>query len=438
MKPRQRMSLPALGLMLAGAAVPLSAMADEQTEELRRSLEEHGRQLEVYKQRLAEQEARVEEMRRAVAESQRQIDALLGQVRGAGTAPAAAVRPAASPERIELPTMAQAGTAQQQRPVGQAPTQDRPKEVAQIFEQPGILTPRGKVVLEPGLQFAYSSSSRVALSGFTIIPSLLIGVVDVREVKRETWTASLTGRYGITNRFEVEARVPWVYRRDSVLARPIGTGEATDSLFETNVSKIGDVELTGRYQLNDGGADKPYYVGWLKFKTRTGRDPFEATKVASPSPGGAGLDEEPPTGSGFYSLTPGVTFLLPSDPVVLFGGLSYTYNFKRKDVDVPAVGGLTTTVSEVKAGDILGFNFGMGLALNEKSSLSLGYDHSVVGKTKIESQTASLSQRVHLGTLLIGYSYRYAPNRNINLSLGMGATRDAADAQITLRMPYSF
>jgi hypothetical protein len=50
-----------------------------------------------------------------------------------------------------------------------------------LFEQPGVLTPRGQIIVEPSAQFGYSSSNRVVLVGYTIIPALLIGLVDVRE-----------------------------------------------------------------------------------------------------------------------------------------------------------------------------------------------------------------------------------------------------------------
>ena len=67
--------------------------------------------------------------------------------------------------------------------VGTAPPSDnRPPAIAPIFDQPGVLTPRGKFVLEPSYQFGYSSTDRVALIGYTIIPALLIGLIDVREV----------------------------------------------------------------------------------------------------------------------------------------------------------------------------------------------------------------------------------------------------------------
>ncbi len=389
---------------------------------MRKALEEQVRRLEIEKRNLAEQEAQLKRTRQALLETENKINALLGRVRGTGTGAA---------------VMAQAPAQEPTAPVGQPPAETRAPQVAPIFEQRGVLTPRGQVVLEPSLQYAYSSGSRIALAGYTIIPAILIGVVDVREIKRNSFTAALTGRYGITNRFEVEARVPYVYRSDSTLARPIASGEASDFLYETSTSHLGDIDFTARYQLNEGGLDRPYYVGSLRFKTRTGLDPFEVSKVVVPLSGGQVLDAKLPTGSGFYSLQPGITFIYPSDPAVLFGGLSYTYNFERKNVSVHTATGVSE-VGDVKAGDIIGFNFGMGLAINERSSFSVGYDHASVGKTKINAVNAPLSQRVQLGTLLLGYSYRFAPNKSVNVSLGVGTTRDAPDTQLTLRMPITF
>src|SRR5476649_910633 len=97
----------------------------------------------------------------------------------------------------------------------------QPPAVAPLFEQPGVLTPRGKLVLEPSMQFGYSSSNRVVLVGYTIIPALLIGLVDVREVKRNTLTGAVSLRYGLSNRAELELKLPYVYRSDSTVSREI-------------------------------------------------------------------------------------------------------------------------------------------------------------------------------------------------------------------------
>src|SRR5690606_24927516 len=100
-----------------------------------------------------------------------------------------------------------------------------------------------QLVLEPSFQYAYSSSNRVALVGYTIIPALLIGLIDVREVKRNTLTAALTARYGLTSRFEIEGKVPYVYRSDATISREYALGSAQDKVFDTSGKALGDIEV---------------------------------------------------------------------------------------------------------------------------------------------------------------------------------------------------
>ncbi|MEC5161151.1 MULTISPECIES: acetate kinase [unclassified Janthinobacterium] len=414
-------------------------------------------QLETMKKQLAEQKQLLETLRHSVGEQNRSIaelrrsaggvgsEVLAGQ-RGTGPGGTGAdpVAPGpAAPSQGQEPGQG-LGLAQNPGAVGRPPVRSgRPPEVAPLFEQPGVLTPRGKFVLEPSLQFGYASSNRVALVGYTVIPALLIGLIDVREVKRNTFTAALTGRAGISNRVEVEAKLPYVYRSDATVSREIFTGTAVERVFDTSGKALGDVELAARYQLNDGGADKPYYVAGLRFKSRTGRDPFEVVtdcqqRCIGLNATGTGLPLDLPTGSGFYSLQPSLTWLFPSDPAVFFGSVSYLHNFKRKDVSRRVLNGGTEALGTVEPGAVLGFNFGIGLALNEKASLSLGYDHNTVGRTRQNGAVVPGSVRTQLGTLLVGYSYRLNANKSLNVALGAGLTRDTPDVSLTVRVPMTF
>lgn len=403
--------------------------------ELQQQVREQAARLDALKRSLAQQEATLDALRRAL-----DAEALAGQ-RGGGPAAGdttqaqAQPRPQAQPQPQPPSQPPQAG--QPQGPVGQAPeASQRPPKIAPIFDQPGVLTPRGSYVFEPSLQYSYSSSNRVALVGYTIIPAILIGVVDVREVKRNSFTGTLTWRYGVNNRFEVEARLPYVYRSDTAVGRELGQGQAINTAFDASGHGIGDIEFSARYQLNDGGADKPYYIGSLRFKTRTGRDPFEVRT----SSGVVGLRDplqtELPTGSGFYGLQPALTVLYPSDPAVFFGTVSYLHSFKRSGVMRQTDSG-EESLGTISPGGVIGFNFGMGLALNERSSFSIGYDHSSVGKIKQDGRVAGDSVRLQLGTLLLGYSYRLNAKRTLNVSLGAGLTRDTPDVTLTVRMPIS-
>ena len=80
----------------------------------------------------------------------------------------------------------------------------------------------------------------------------------------------------------------------------------------------------------------------------------------------------------------------------------------------------------------------MPVELNEKSSFSIGYDHSSVGRTEKDGQILPGSVRVQLATLLLGYSYRLTPKTSFNLSVGAGLTRDTPDLALTLRLPITF
>ena len=365
---------------------------------------------------------------------------------------AAPLPPQPRPNQPTLPAPAPA-QAQTQRPAQQQQPQtaqnnnrqepNRPPEVAPIGDQPGVLTQRGTYVLEPSVQYGYSSSNRVALVGYTVIPAILIGLVDVREIKRNTFTTAITGRTGLSNRMEVEVKVPYVYRSDATVSRELFTGTAVERVFDTSGKGLGDVEVAGRYQLNNGGPDQGYYIAGLRYKSRTGRDPFEVVtdcdqRCIGENVTGTGLPLDLPTGSGFHSLQGTLTWLYPSDPAVFFGNLSYVHNFKRENVTRLVRNGVREPLGELEPGYVLGFNFGMGLALNDKASLSLGYDHSTIARMKQNGQPVAGSVRTQLGTLLLGYSYRLSPKRTLNIAVGAGVTRDTPDVTLTLRVPMTF
>jgi hypothetical protein len=394
-------------------------------------------QIKIMRRQLEEQRARVDDLERQLHASRvatppataTASSTQLEHLRGAGNGPVA-----------DAQALAGRGDG---AAVGQPPPDaNRQPVVAPIFESPGVLTPRNHLVFEPSVQYGYSSSNRVALVGYTVIPALLIGLLDVREVKNNTMTAAATFRYGLSNRVELEAKIPYVYRSDSTVSREIFTGTAADRAFETKGKGIGDIEIAGRYQLNDGGVEKPYFIGGLRFKSRTGRDPFQVitdcrTRCVGENVTGTGLPLDLPTGSGFYSLQPSLTWLMPSDPAIFFGTFSYTRNFKRNNVYRTVLGGDREFLGEVRAGDVFGFNFGMGLALNEKASFSIGYDHQSVGRTYLGGQVVPGSVRVQLGTLLVGYSYRLSNKRTLSISVGAGLTRDTPDVTLMVRVPFN-
>jgi hypothetical protein len=311
------------------------------------------------------------------------------------------------------------------------PRERRPQpldEVATIFEQKGVLTPKYSVTLEPSLQYSHSSTNRVALTGYVIVPAVTIGVIDLRDVDDDTFIAAIAARIGITNRLELEFKVPYVYRKNATGSASLTT-PSEPLLFNTTGHGFGDEEATLRYQINQPAGPGAIYIASLRGKLRTGMDPFEVTYIKNVrGPGGEGIPEDLPVGSGFYTVQPGITAIFPSDPAVIFSSLSYQWNVKR---DIGGVG-------KVDPGDAIGINFGMGIGLNENLSFSLGYDHTVVGSNTLDGHRLGNSRTTQVGSLLFGASYRVGNQSTMNISLGIGATATAPDMQLTVRVPTNF
>ncbi|WP_432723648.1 hypothetical protein R0381_000878 [Jeongeupia wiesaeckerbachi] len=319
------------------------------------------------------------------------------------------------------------------------------QEAAEILA-PGVLTPKGTFVLDPSIQYSYTNGSRVALVGYTVIPAVTVGLIDIRQENRSSWTAALTGRYGLTNRTEIEIRVPYVYSSDESQDRPFLSGSIDPEVFNTEGKGISDVEMALRYQLNQPPAGSPYYVAALRAKSDTGKGTFDVPYDIK-----TGLATELPTGSGFWGLQGTLSAIVPSDPAVFFGSFSYMWNIKR-DVDkliayrVPDTTSLLPNqftikeehIGEVDPGDVYEIAFGMGFGINERSSFSLAYDHSLITKTKVNGEIPTGSTNVQVGILQLGWSYRLSPTMTANLTLGVGTTDYAPDVQLTFRLPITF
>lgn len=457
------------GMSHAQTAPDAGPPAAARLESLQKELSEQAKQLDAMKRALAEQEATIRELRNTM--SPEALSRKRGGQRTGADVSTNNAAAAAGSSAIQIDNTVQQGMQQAQQqgqapgqappdglaqgaqqgesvaaaeePVGRPPVEDgRPPEIAPIFDQPGVLTAQGKLVVEPSFQYGYSSNNRVALVGYSVIPAVLIGLIDVREVKTTTYLSAVAFRYGLTKRLEIEAKVPYVHTKSQTVSREVFTGTAFDNVFNSSGSGLGDVEATVRYQLNYGNEKMPFFIGWLRYKSNTGKDPFEVvtdcvTRCVSNTTG-TGLPLGMPTGTGFHAIQPGVTWLLPTDPAVFFGTFSYLHNFARDNVSRTVLNGEQESLGKIAPGDIFQFNFGMGLSLNEHASFSIGYDQSIIWPTKQNGQTVPGSVKITQGTLLVGYSYRFNQRYTLNLSVGAGLTRDTPDLTVTLRLPITF
>ncbi|WP_206244881.1 transporter [Novosphingobium terrae] len=398
---------------------------------------------------IAELRAKLDEQRAMLDAQEREIHALEARLNAANnttttTASTSVIStdPVASPEQVALLEQRAMGGDQQattgqatpgQPTVGQAPAPDDSHTLntrtASIPPGQGVLTPSGHFSIEPTFEYAASANNRLTFSGIELIPGLQLGAISAQTAQRDTFFFSPTFRYGINSRFEVEVTVPMLYRHDNIQVVQQRDEQIVRTL-DLRQYALGDVEFGLRYQLNPATApDKPIWILSLHVKSNTGIGPYDVGYDSF------GIATGLATGSGFWGVEPGVSFLLPSDPVVIYGSLNYLHQFKRnlnKDV-----GG--SLVQEVRPGEAILGNIGFGFSLNPRFSFSLGYSHSYIMPTMTYiGGGPEYSTGQQIGTLDMGMSYRLNSKTSVNLNFQFGVTPDAPNLNVTLRVPFSF
>lgn len=391
---------------------------------LLKALDEKDKEIADHETRLDQQKQEIEQLKNLVkqliAQQQNQMKQVAtSEATGANSTAKSASAESSTPQKtVSTEDVKHVGLERRQLPKKQPP------QIAAVPNEGGVLLAPGKAVIEPSVDYSRSSALRVAIEGFTIIPALSIGSFEISQADRDTLTNSLAFRMGIFKRFELATRIPYVFREDSTLSRPIGTGSSSSLLNNVTGDGIGDVELSGHYQINDGKDGWPFFIGNFRFKSATGQDPFSV--AVDPT---TGLPLELSTGSGFYAYQPSVTAIYPTDPAVLYSTLGYTLNQARN------VGG---TYGEIDPGDSINYSVGMGFAINDDTSFSLAYSHDIVMETLQNGSTIPTSDVLQIAQFTTGLSHKVTDRVNINFNLSAGLTDDAPDMRVGIKVPVKF
>lgn len=418
--------LTAIALPTSAYALSLDGGVDDPAEDAGEQTVEQ--QLKLLRAEISAQSEMIKTQNETIARQQAAIDALqrrsygdfdLAQLRGTGMG------------QDEPTALSVSSGPMPDAPVGEAPPPEPAVEamVAAVPEGQGVLTPKGRLTLDTSFEYTNSSANRLVFRGFELIPGLQVGLIEASDVDRDSLVGTVALRYGITDRLEIEGRMPVMYRHDRIKVTQL-RDEGVVRTLKLEESDIGDAEFALRYQVNaPTEQNRMIGIASLRVKSTTGKSPFD---VGFDSFGVAtGL----PTGSGFWGVQPGLSFLLPSDPVVIYGGMSFLYHLP-KNVD-RMVGDVL--VGRVDPGDAASANIGFGFALNPRFSFSLGYNHTYIFPTEqIIGGTKQRSTNLQSGTFAFGMSYRLDERQSINFGLQLGATADAPGMTVVLRLPITF
>src|SRR3990172_8595110 len=161
--------------------------------------------------------------------------------------PAKPAPPPPPPAAVE-PEPAKPAAAEPAKPAAAEPAKPEPPseepppvslELA-LIERGGLLLPPGRLEIVPAFDYFFIDTRRISVSGFSILPTLIIGVLETEKVQRNIIEPSLTARLGVFRDFQAEVRVPFRYIEDT---RSTETMETS-----TSDAGIGDVEAAVFYQ----------------------------------------------------------------------------------------------------------------------------------------------------------------------------------------------
>lgn len=361
-----------------------------------------------------------------------------------GKPAAAAETPQTPAEEAAAELAAEEGPAEEERNVLRVP-------LASVARGGNLLRP-GQFQIEPSLSYSYSENTRLIMTGFSVVPLVILGTLESEKVKNNSLATSLGFRYGVIRDLQFDAQMPVIWNNQS------RTRLNND---EVKLKQESETDY-GWGDLNVGLTYQPIYEsGWIpdvsvsaRVRAPTGTSQFDLFEDIADS-GRFGSIEEfvqaldnqgIATGFGFWGLTLGTSFVKSADPAVLFGSVGYTFNFGR---DVTTVGITQDPRGDAVAivpaaqntyfdpGDSVQFNVGFALALNSQLSVNFGFSDRIVFESKQDGNKIEGSN-LHIAQFNTGFTLALRPRLTLDISGGFGLTPDAPDFTLGMSMPMTF
>jgi hypothetical protein len=210
----------------------------------------------------------------------------------------------------------------------------------------------------------------------------------------------------------------------------IGVGTADEFERDATNYNIGDMEVAALWQPILARRWIPNMVLNVRARFPTGEDPFgiRQKQFRDDETGETVIRlSKPPTGNGFYGISPGFTTVWRTDPAVLFFGGNYTVNIPRT---------FGSGFGRIDPGDQLSFFAGVNVSLSERLALNLSFSDTQTFDTKQGGRTTPGSSfndaRIVLGTSLnLG-------NRSLVVAAIAGLTEQSPDVQVLVRVPFTW
>jgi hypothetical protein len=281
---------------------------------------------------------------------------------------------------ISLASSSSTAFAEEDQAIGQAPEES----ISHLFlRNSEVLLKPKDIQLSLGLDYNSNESQK-----------------SFRQNRDRSLSIPLGINYGISDRIEVNASMPLVYK-------------GTEVISASNVAKnkrfgIGDLSVGASFKLKAESETSPSITSTFSLTAPTGNKQ-EATAT------------NPLTiGSGFWGISTGISLSKSIDPAVVFFNVGYQHTF---DDDRNGV--------TVQPGAAFQYGFGAGLSVNSAVSFSGRISGSYQRESKTNNKKVSGSSGEPI-SLITSMSYRVNPTSRLETTLSIGLTEDASDVGIGL------
>ena len=337
-----------------------------------------------------------------------------------------------------------------------APPEEEEREVARVpnvsVQQGGILLPPDTLVVEPSLSYTYATNTRLILSGFSVLPLILLGTLESEKTTTQYTSPVLSFRYGLIRNFQLDVRFPAIFQ--TVTKLRANTQQAGQIEENSQQLGMGDISFGLSYQLLYERGWKPDVIVRVGATAPTGRSQFDIFQELAND--GPLIDIEDflrrltqkglAVGSGRWRADTNVTAIKAVDPAIIVGSLGYSYTPGSTESLIqiagsPSQGGVVfePQILQTRLGPVSSFNFSIGLtlSLNRQLSMNFAFADSVTLSTSANGQKIPDSH-LNVGQLILGMNMAITPRVTVYFSGQVGITRDAPDMAFAVSVPIVY
>ena len=146
------------------------------------------------------------------------------------------------------------------------------------------------------------------------------------------------------------------------------------------------------------------------------------------------------TGTGVWGGSVSLSALKTIDPMVVYGSVGYFHNFPRRFRDIDEAP--DDQPGRARLGSAFQLGAGVAFALNDRSSINLGYTQRFVRRARIkrdgEGWRDVVGSQANVALMNIGATFSLNERTTLITNVGIGLTDDAPNMVVSARVPLRF